>query len=157
MKVTRLSSSLGVVLFILAFASALAQAQQAYVLQSQGLVRVNGVAAPHSIVVFPGDVVETAKGAAAKISAPGTSMLVAENSRVSLSNGKLVVVAGSGLINTGLGAALATSNPSESVTVAPSGEGSPTFGQLSDDPITTICRTARECVCRTAKDCDHTR
>src|ERR1017187_3013486 len=156
MKCVRLSQILGAVTCVLFAATAFAQTQPTYMLVSSGLVRVNGVTVPRSTVVFPGDIIETTKGAAAKISAPGTSMLVSENSSVSVDgNSKLVVTSGSAGANytsgvTVLASGLATLNP----TVTPAlTDNPPTFNQLSATPITALCKDSRHCPCRTSNNC----
>ena len=130
----RFVQALAVTILFLSVGTALAQNQQTYMLMSEGLVRVNGVPVPRSTVVFPGDIVETSNGAAARISAPGRSMLVPESSRVSVDGGLVV--------NSG-----AAAPPVASSSAVPP----LTFDQLSDTPISNVCRTARECV---LQDCE---
>jgi hypothetical protein len=110
-----------------------AQSQQSYLLRSDGQVRVNGITVPTTAVVSPGDLIETSKGSMAKIAAPGVSLLVGENSRVSVKNGSLVDLGSS--------------------TSAPLGGASANFGQLDGGTTSNICRTAKLCYCKTAKAC----
>jgi hypothetical protein len=156
MKRSMLPPIFGAVICVLFAATALAQSQPTYMLMSDGLVRVNGVTVPRSTVVFPGDIIETTKGAAAKISAPGTSMLVNENSSVSVDgNSKLVVTSGSAVANSSSGAIVSTSGqaaPTPIVTAA-SADGLPTFDQLSGTLSTRPCRDNKHCPCRTNKHC----
>jgi hypothetical protein len=79
-------------------------AQAHYLLRSNGEVRVNGILVPSTAVVSPGDVIETSKGSVAKIASPGLSMLVGEDSRISVKTGTLAVDHGSASIATNSGA-----------------------------------------------------
>jgi len=72
---------------------------QSYLLRSDGAVRVNGVSVPGTAMVSVGDFVETAKGSVARISAPGVSMFVGENSRVSVRSGFLALDQGSAAVS----------------------------------------------------------
>lgn len=118
--------------FLLIASCICAQSQERYLLRSDGSVRVNGITVPTTSVVLPGDIVETSKGSTAKIAAPGKSMIVAENSRVSVSNGRLT--------------------PSSSSTPA-ADNTSVSFPQLSGSATSNVCRTAKLCYCKTAKAC----
>jgi hypothetical protein len=84
---------------ICALSATCVQAQQSYLLRSNGEVRVNGVAVPGTAVVSPGDLIETSKGSIAKIAAPGMSMLVGEDSKVSVKAGFLGVDRGSAAVS----------------------------------------------------------
>jgi len=126
-------SPVAVSLFLLIGTCICAQSQQAYLLRSDGEVRVNGMAVPSTTVVSPGDLIETSKGSVAKIAAPGVSMLVSENSRVSVKNGSLEAV--------------------DSSAPAPPDNSSANFGQLSGGATSNLCRTAKLCYCKTAKAC----
>jgi len=119
--------------FLLLIACIGAQSQQSYLLRSDGQVRVNGIAVPTTTVVSPGDLIETSKGSKAKIAAPGVSMVVGENARVSVTKGALV-------------------NVGSSTSSSPDG-GSASFGQLDGGPTSNVCRTAKLCYCKTAKAC----
>jgi hypothetical protein len=119
--------------FLLLAACIGAQSQQNYLLRSDGQVRVNGTMVPTTTVVSPGDLIETSKGSMAKIAAPGVSLLVGENSRVSVKNGSLVDLGSSAS--------------------APVDSASANFGQLDGAATSNVCRTAKLCYCKTAKAC----
>ncbi len=89
----------GLAIWILSITCAFAQAQQSYLLRSEGDVRVNGVTVPGTAVVSSGDLIETAKGSVAKIAAPGVSMLIGESSTVSVRTGFLGVDRGSAAVS----------------------------------------------------------
>ena len=150
MKRSMLPPIFGAVICVLFAATALAQSQPTYMLMSDGLVRVNGAVVPRSTVVFPGDIIETTKGAAAKISAPGTSMLVNENSSASVDgNSKLVVTSGSAVANSSSGTIVSTSGQAAAapIVTAASADALPTFDQLSATSFTFVCRNNIHCVC----------
>lgn len=115
-RVTVISSA--VISFFFAL-TLVAQIQPSYVLITDGSVRVNGVPAPRMIAISSGDVIETASGASGKISAPGTSILVGQNSHVSAVGNQLVVNSGSAVVSTTNG--ISTQLPQYSVTPAGSG------------------------------------
>lgn len=92
------------------------QTQQSYLLRSDGYVQVNGVPVPKTSVVLPGDVVETYKGSMAKIASPGMSMLVGENSRISVKSGTLAIDKGSASIASSAGTSIGAAQYSISPT-----------------------------------------
>ena len=129
-----------VAICLLSAVALFAQTQQSYLLRSAGEVRVNGITVPSTTVVSPGDLIETSKGSTAKIAAPGKSMLIGENSRVSVAAGGLAVHP-SGV-----------SAPSATLTDSPAAD----FEQLSGGSTSQVCRTAALCSCKTVKNCTKT-
>jgi hypothetical protein len=105
------------VLVLCLFSVFAVHAQQSYLLRSNGRVLVNGVPVPATSVVSAGDVIETAKGSMAKIASPGMSMLVGENSHVSVKGGTLAVDKGSASVTSNTGTSIAASQYS----ITPSG------------------------------------
>lgn len=75
-----------------------AQSQESYLLRSNGTVRVNGITVPGTAMVSAGDLIETSNGSVARISAPGVSMFVGENSKVSVKSGFLALDQGAAAI-----------------------------------------------------------
>lgn len=116
---------------------------QSYLLRSEGAVSVNGIAVPSTALVSDGDVIQTGKGSSAKIAAPGMAMLLGENSRVAVANGKLAVDHGS--------ASIANSRGQVSTVGASSSPNS--FTQLLGPSTSNVCRTAAICYCKTAAHC----
>ena len=124
-------SPIAVAFFLLIATCISAHSQQTYLLRSNGEVRVNGIAIPGSTVISPGDVIETSKGSAAKIAAPGVSMLVGENSRVSVKSGSLAVDQGSANVSTNSGILTGASQYSISGTGTTKYQIANTAGSLS--------------------------
>lgn len=91
-----------------------AQTKHTYLLRSDGSVKVNGVVVPGSAVVSTGDLVETDKASAAKLTTPGMAMLVGENSRVTVASDKLAVDYGTASVSTTNGMATRASQYSVS-------------------------------------------
>jgi hypothetical protein len=83
--------------FVLAVSASTAQTGPA-MLYSQGGVRLNGVAPPAAIAIFPGDLVQTDLGAMAKIAANGSGITIQgetvatfEGGDLALDHGRVVV------------------------------------------------------------------
>jgi hypothetical protein len=133
--------ALVVAICFLGATSLFSQAQKNYLLRADGDVRVNGVAVPSSAIVSPGDLIETSKGSVAKIAAPGVSLLVPENSRVSVKMGTLAVN---------------NLTPASSHSSGLLGGPAVSFEQLSLPATSNVCRTAKTCSCKTAKSCSNT-
>jgi hypothetical protein len=95
------NKAFGTVALVICMLSAVAVSaqSQSYLLRSEGAVSLNGMAVQSSALVSEGDVIQTGKGGSAKIAAPGMAMLVGENSRVALSNGKLALDHGSASVS----------------------------------------------------------
>lgn len=94
-----------VVLFLAVFlpVSLSAQGTGGAILHSAGGVVVNNSAVPASMAVFPNDLIETQKGAAARIEATGSSVDIGQETMVQFANDELFLDHGSLSVNTSRG------------------------------------------------------
>ena len=104
MRPVRLLAYVFVCLEILCFSIFLLAADSSAVLKSTGSVALNGAGAPATTAIFSGDTVRTANGAVLTISAPGSTVLLPQNSQltfkgksVNLADGKATVTTTKGL------------------------------------------------------------
>ena len=77
-----------------------AQTQTGAMLQSSGVVNVNGKPAPGSIAVFPGDKIETMADGSARLTSPGSLVSLPGNSSVTYGNGSVEMGCGSTTMST---------------------------------------------------------
>ena len=104
MRPVRLLACLVVSLEIACFSVLLLAADNPAVLKSTGSVVLNGAGAPATTAIFSGDTVRTANGAVLTISAPGSTVLLPQNSQltfkgksVNLADGKATVTTTKGM------------------------------------------------------------
>ncbi len=94
---TRALSILMIVALPVATVLADTHAAMAYV---QGWVTVNGRPVSHSVVVFPGDAIQTASGAAVSLALKGSSVVVPEGSAITFRENEVAVTTGSAQVRT---------------------------------------------------------
>jgi hypothetical protein len=86
----------------------LAAASDSAVLTSTGSVALNGAGAPTTTAIFSGDTVRTSVGSAVTISAPGSTVLVPQNSQLTFKGGSVNLSSGKATITTTRGMSVAT-------------------------------------------------
>jgi hypothetical protein len=104
MRPARLRAISVLLLFTATCLASLAAADGSAVLKSSGSVALNGAGVPTTTAIFSGDTVRTASGSALTISAPGSTILLPQNSQltykgnsVDLSGGKATVTTTKGM------------------------------------------------------------